>query len=233
MTWKKKIAGDYSLSTSQISKFHTLLEYLAGISDRNLTAVTGEENIVNFHFRDSLGLLAFNEFVDAEIIVDVGSGAGFPGLPLAIARPDKSFTLMEARSRKCDFIDDAVRLLELNNVRSLQSRAEDAARAECRDTFDLAVARAVGSLPVVLEYVLPLLKSGGSALLQRGIREDGDESSAAALAPLLGGRLERIEPSYPYPGSKNLHVWVFSKVMATPERFPRRSGIAKKRPLSP
>jgi len=233
MTWEEEIAAEYSLSASQISKLHALLEYLAGISDRNLTSVTGEANIVNFHFRDSLALLAFNEFAEADRIVDVGSGAGFPGLPLAIACPEKSFTLLEARSRKCGFIDDAVDLLELHNVRSLQSRAEEAAGGVYRDYFDLAVARAVGSLPVVLEYVLPLLKTGGSALLQRGNREDGDESSAATVARLLGGRLEKIEPSYPYPGSKNLHVWVFSKTMATPKRFPRRSGIAKKRPLSP
>jgi len=233
MSWESEIASDYFLSAGQLSKLRVLLDYLSGISDRNLTAVTGEENIVNFHFRDSLSLLAFKEFAEAKIIVDVGSGAGFPGLPLAIARPDKSFSLLEANARKCDFIDDAVKLLELHNVRSLRSRAEEATRTEYRDSFDLAVARAVGSLPLVIEYVLPLLKTGGTALLQRGSREEQDESSASYVAGLLGGRLENIVPTHSYPGSNNLHVWVFSKVMPTPERFPRRTGIPKKRPLSP
>lgn len=233
MSWEQEIADDYSLSLKQVSQLRSLLEYLSGVSDRNLTSVSGEEDIVNFHFRDSLDLLAFPEFEKAENIVDVGSGAGFPGLPLAVARPDKTFSLLESTSRKCDFIDYAARLLGLGNVISLRSRAEDAARSDFRDHFDLAVARAVGPLPVVIEYVLPLLKIGGIALLQRGSREQQDEISASHAATLLGGKLEQIKQSHPYPDSKNLHIWVFSKLRPTPERFPRRTGIAKKRPLAP
>ena len=232
MSWESEIASDFSLSGDQIAKFRAFLEYLAGISDRNLTAVTGEQKIVDFHFKDSLSLLPFEEFANAKEVVDVGSGAGFPGLPLAIARPEKTFFLLESNSMKCDFIDDALRLLELNNVKTIRSRAEESALDESRDRFDLAVARAVGSLPVVIEYVLPLVKPGGAALLQRGAREEGDETSAAVVAGLLGGRLDRVELVHPYHGSKNLHIWVLSKLVPTPERFPRRPGVAKKRPLS-
>ncbi|MHB9112263.1 MAG: 16S rRNA (guanine(527)-N(7))-methyltransferase RsmG [Thermoleophilia bacterium] len=233
MNWESEIASDYSLSVDQISKFRAFLDYLAGISDRNLTAVTGERKIVDFHFKDSLSLLSFEEFSKANEIVDVGSGAGFPGLPLAIAHPEKSFSLLESNSKKCDFIDVAVKLLELHNVKTIRSRSEESALGENRDRFDLAVARAVGSLAVVIEYVLPLVKPGGGALLQRGAREERDDISAAAVAGLLGGQLDRVEPVRPYPGSKNLHVWVLSKLVPTPKRFPRRPGMAKKRPLSP
>lgn len=232
MNWESEFAIDYSLSADQMSKFRNLLSHLSGISDRNLTAVTGEKGVVDFHFRDSLSLMAISEFASAEKIVDVGSGAGFPGLPLAIASPEKSFFLIEATSKKCDFIDESVKLLGLGNVVSIRSRAETAARTDLRDSFDLAVARAVGPLPVVIEYVMPLLKIGGHALLQRGSRDDNDESSASFVAGLMGARLDRVERAQPYPGSKNLHVWVFTKTEATPERFPRRSGTAKKRPLS-
>lgn len=233
MSWESEIASEFSLSGGQIAQFRAFLEYLAGISDRNLTAVTGEQKIVDLHFRDSLSLLAFEEFASAKEVVDVGSGAGFPGLPLAIACPEKNFLLLESNSRKCDFIDEAVRLLELDNVNTIRSRAEESARDRGRDRFGLAVARAVGPLPVVIEYVLPLVKPGGAALLQRGAREKGDETSAAAVSALLGGRLDRVEPVQPFRGSKNLHVWVLSKLVYTPERFPRRPGVAKKRPLSP
>lgn len=232
MSWVNEISSEYSLTDYQISRFETLLGLLGSISDRNLTAVTGEKNIIDFHFRDCLSILAFQEFVRAEKIVDIGSGAGFPGLPLAIARPDKSFSLLEAISKKCDFIDEVVEVLGIDNVATVRSRSEEAALGEMRDAYDLAVARAVGPLAVVIEYVLPLVKPGGAVLLQRGAREEGDETTAAAVADLLGGRLDRIESVHPYPGSKNLHIWVLSKLIPTPKRFPRRPGMAKKRPLA-
>lgn len=232
MSWKTEIAAAYPLTVAQISKLQALLDFLAGISDRNLTAVTSEKKIVDFHFRDSLSLIGFEEFARAKNIVDIGSGAGFPGLPLAIACPDKSFSLLEASSKKCDFIDEAIELLEIDNVKTIRSRAEEAALGEERDGFELAVARAVGPLAVVIEYALPLVKPAGAVLLQRGAREEGDETTAAAVADLLGGRLNRIESVHPYPGSKNLHIWVLSKLVPTPKRFPRRPGMAKKRPLA-
>ncbi|MBI5869731.1 MAG: 16S rRNA (guanine(527)-N(7))-methyltransferase RsmG [Actinobacteria bacterium] len=227
-----EIASEYPLSVDQISKLQALLDFLASISDRNLTAVTSERKIVDFHFRDSLSLIGFEEFAGAQNIVDIGSGAGFPGLPLAIACPDKSFSLLEASSKKCDFIDEAIELLEIDNVKTIRARAEEAALGEQRDRFDLAIARAVGPLAVVIEYVLPLVKPAGAVLLQRGAREEGDESTASAVAGQLGGRLDRIESVHPYPDSKNLHVWVLTKLIRTPDRFPRRPGMAKKRPLA-
>jgi 16S rRNA (guanine527-N7)-methyltransferase len=164
MTWQEDLSSAFTLSTSQISALEGLLKLLVGISDRNLTAVTGEEKIINVHFRDSLSLLAFSELGSASDVVDIGSGAGFPGLPLAIALPDKSFTLLESNAKRCKFLTSAAVQLQLDNVRILAMRAEVAGRSDLRDSSDLALARAVGPLPVVLEYSLPLLKPGGAAL---------------------------------------------------------------------
>ncbi|MHB8858481.1 MAG: 16S rRNA (guanine(527)-N(7))-methyltransferase RsmG [Thermoleophilia bacterium] len=232
MSWQSGLSADFRLTEEQIRAFERLLDILTAASDRNLTAVTGEEKIVEVHFRDSLSLTAFRELSAAANIVDIGSGAGFPGIPLAIALPEKRFSLIEANGRKCEFIESAVLELGVKNVQVINARAEEAGRTLLRDSFDLGLARAVGSLQLVIEYVMPLLKPSGSALLQRGAREEGDEAAAASAARELGARLDSVTPVEPYPGSKNLNVWTIVKSVPTPERFPRRPGIAKKRPLS-
>lgn len=231
MTWQSSLGSDFNLDASQIASFEKLLDLLTEQSDRNLTAVTEPANIVAIHFRDSLGLADFPETRSALSAVDIGSGAGFPGLPLAIAVPSLSVTMIEARRKKCEFIEKTVMKLGLDNAFVLASRAEDAGRSEMRATFDIAFARAVGSIAEVLEYCFPLLKTGGSALLQRGDRSPGDEKQARQVAELLGGTLVRIESVKPYSDAKNLHIWVFSKNSHTPDRFPRRAGVARKRPL--
>jgi len=233
MSWQQDFISDYGLPPAAIKSLERLLVLLQAANDRNLTTVRDESGIVDLHFRDSLHLIGEPVFITAARIVDVGSGAGFPGLPLAIAAPEKNFTLLESVSRKCEFISSAASELGLGNVTVLNSRAEDAGRSTLRDHFDLALARAVGPFAVVIEYVMPLIKTGGSALLQRGAREAGDEKTAAAVASLLGGKLESLKSVKPYPEAANLHLWHFSKISPTPDRFPRRPGMAKKRPLHP
>lgn len=231
MSWQEDLSTDFSMQPAQIAQFEKLLELLLNASDRNLTAVTDPQNIVNVHFRDSLSLLAIPEVRRSAAAVDVGSGAGFPGLPLAIARPDLSMSMIEATKKKCDFINMAIAALALDNASALAVRAEEAGRAEMRDASDVSFARAVGPVSLVLEYCLPLVRVGGSAILQRGAGEASDEDSASHAAALLGARLVRIEPYGPYRGAKNLHIWVFLKTAPTPERFPRRPGAARKKPL--
>lgn len=233
MSWQDDLSASFGLSEQQILAFERLQDMLAAPSGRNLTAVTGRERIVNVHFRDSLSLIAFRELGAAANIVDIGSGAGFPGIPLAIAFPEKNVTLVEANGKKCKFLESASRELGLKNVHPVHARAEEAGRSALRDSFDLALARAVGPLPLVLEYALPLIRTGGCALLQRGAREEGDEELAGGIALQLGARLDSVTAIESYPGSKNLNVWALVKSGATPERFPRRPGMAKKRPLKP
>jgi 16S rRNA (guanine527-N7)-methyltransferase len=231
MNWQDSLSRDYSLNNEQISSLESLLQLLIERSDRNLTAVTSPESIVNVHFRDSIALLDFSEVSDATSAIDIGSGAGFPGLPLAIARPDMKITLLESNQAKCSFLQEAITRANLDNTRVLLSRAEDAGRSELRDAFDISFARAVGPLPVSLEYSLPLVKPDGFAVLQRGATLEDEEVAAVSIAAKLNASLERILPVKPYPEAKNLHVWFIRKLGNTPSRFPRKPGIAKKRPL--
>ena len=231
MTWIKELKADFNLDAAQTASLEKLLELLIAETDRNLTAVTSPDKIVDIHFRDSLFLSLFPETRASRKAVDVGSGAGFPGLPLAIALPDLSVSLIEARARKCEFIEKAIFAADITNAAVFSMRAEAAGRTGMRESFNVAFSRAVGSLGEVLEYCLPLLGIGGSALLQRGSRRAGDEEEAIHASEILGGKLGRIEQVSPYVGSKNLHIWVFRKTAATPESYPRRPGIARKRPL--
>lgn len=230
MSWQKDFQDQFGLDPQQVRALEQLLELLLS-SEHNLTAISDPAEVVDIHFRDSLSLLSFAEIVAASSAVDIGSGAGFPGLPLAIALPHLQVTLLESNQKKSDFLRQAATSLGLANISVWPLRAEAAGQSDRRESFDLALARAVGSLPLLLEYALPLLKPGGHALLQRGGRDAGDEALAAAVAVQLGGHLSGVTPVSPYPKAKQLHIWSFGKSSATPAKFPRRIGIPKKRPL--
>ena len=230
--WQQELKTLYSLNRKQVAGLEKLLELLKASKDRGLTAVTGDLNIVHFHFFDSLCLLGIDELASASSVIDVGSGAGFPGLPLALSRPDMHFTLLDSSSKKCDFLRMAVATLELQNVDVVNARSEEAVSTGLRDNFDAALARALGPLATLIEYTLPFVKAGGFAVLQRGADRPGDEETAAKVAARLNGSLSRVLPVFPYPEAKNLNVWVFSKTSMTPTRFPRKPGLARKRPLS-
>lgn len=162
--------------------------------------------------------LAAAELLEEGPVVDVGSGGGSPGIPLAFARPDLSFVLLESQRRRCAFLEEWS--AELPNVRVLCARAEEHARAQGRDAYGTAVARAVAPPPVALEWLLPLVRPGGVALLFVG--PSAEREAAARAAGLVAGKLEPAPPGFIRA----------RKVGATPARFPRRPGIARKRPLA-
>ncbi|HEY2436766.1 MAG TPA: 16S rRNA (guanine(527)-N(7))-methyltransferase RsmG, partial [Solirubrobacteraceae bacterium] len=165
----------------------------------------------------------------AERILDLGAGAGLPGLPLAIARPSADVTLLESSSRKGRFIERAIETCRVTNARVVQARAEsfDAGR----DRYDVITARAVAPLAVTLEYAAPLLRLGGSVVAWRGQRDAGAERAASQAAAELGLGEPAVLAVHPYPGARNRHLFVAQKTRETPSRFPRRPGVALKRPL--
>jgi 16S rRNA (guanine527-N7)-methyltransferase len=193
------------------------------------TTVREPQRILEDHLADSLVALELDHVDWDGRIADLGAGPGFPGLPLAIARPDASVALVESNTRKCDFLRQAVRRLELSNVEVVRERAEQwrAGIGSC----DVVVARALAALPVVAEYAAPLLKISGTLVAWRGRRDPVDETMGAIAAAELG--LEPLDPVavFPYPEALHRHLHAMIKVAPTPPRFPRRPGVARKHPL--
>ena len=186
-----------------------------------LTAIRDPDDARRVHVDDALAAL---ELVGEGPVVDVGSGGGSPGIPLAAARPELRFVLLEATGKKCAFLRRWAG--ELPNAEVVCARAEEHAAGEGRDAYATAVARALAPPPVAVEWCLPLVRPGGRLVLYAG--EDDDRAGARA-AELVAGRLVR---AVPVPGSERRRLLVFEKTGATPERFPRRPGAAKKRPLA-
>jgi 16S rRNA (guanine527-N7)-methyltransferase len=184
---------------------------------------------LNDHLADSLVALVLPAVRMAESIADIGSGAGLPGLPLAVALPAAMVSLVESNARKCAFIERAAATARISNVAIVRARAET--WPEGLGHFDVVTARALAPLEVVAEYAAPLLKLGGTLVAWRGRRAADAEAAAARAAAALGLELADPLPVRPYPGAEHRHLHLMIKTEATPPLFPRRPGIARKRPL--
>jgi 16S rRNA (guanine527-N7)-methyltransferase len=204
-----------------------LLDRMA-LEPQNLTAIDPLDGGIERHLADSLSGMAVEALRLAPQIVDIGSGGGFPGLPLAMLRPDCAVTLVESERRKAEWLARAA--VDLPNVRIVADRAERLASGE-RESWAAATARAVAPLPVVLELAAPLVRVGGSLVVWRGPRDAQEEERAAAAAPMLGFAPGQVRAVEPFPGAdRTLHE--FLKVEPSPAKFPRRPGRAGKRPLA-
>ena len=183
------------------------------------------------HLDDSLTGLEVPGLRAARTIADVGSGAGFPGLPLAIALPDTRVDLLESTGRKCEFMRRAVERAKVANALVVCERAEEWAKGEGREAYDAVTARAVGRLATLAELASPLLREGGVLVAWKGRRDPDEEAELERAAPKLA--IEPLEVRWvgPYAGSRNRHLHVMRKSGRTPEDLPRRPGMAKKRPL--
>jgi len=184
------------------------------------------------HLADSLAGLEVSELRGAARIADVGAGAGFPGLPLAVALPAAQVDLIESARRKCELIDRLAAAARTPNARAVPTRAEEWAAAEGREAYDAVTARAVAPLAVLAEYAAPLLRVGGVLVAWKGARDEGEESAGAVAAEMLGMERAAVTPVEPFEGARSRHLHVFVKRGPTPERFPRRAGMARKRPLA-
>jgi 16S rRNA (guanine527-N7)-methyltransferase len=222
------VAVRYDLSEGTIDRLR-ILGHLLATDPLAPTTVREPERIRDDHLADSLVALELSCVRAANSIADLGSGAGVPGLPLAIVRPDAEVWLVESNGRKCRFIERAVELLDVGNAHVAHARAETWPDGLGR--FDLITARALAPLDVVAEYAAPLLTLGGALVAWRGKREPQVENDAAIAAEILGLSVPESTRVRPYDGAENRYLHVMSKVMETPARFPRRAGVARKRPL--
>jgi 16S rRNA (guanine527-N7)-methyltransferase len=218
----------YALDAGQRDRLLAILERLDA-DELAPTAVREPEGALRTHLADSLAALEVDVVRSALTIADLGSGAGFPGLPLAVAMPAVELRLVESQRRKCAFVEDVCRAAEIVNVRTVCARAEE--WGEGIDANDVVLARALAAPPVVLEYAAPLLRLGGALVDWRGRRNADEEAAAAAAASVLGLELLAIHRAEPYAGAREHHLHLYLKVGSTPVRFPRRAGVARKRPL--
>ena len=195
----------------------------------NLTAITDEGDFARLHLLDSAALLKVADFAGKRV-VDVGTGAGFPGMPLRILCDSVRMTLLDGTGKRIDFLKEACDTLGLSSVECVHGRAEEFA-AERRESYDLATSRAVAALPVLCELCLPLVRLGGQFLAMKSARSDEELEGAMDAIEKLGGRLSDVV-DYTIPGSEVTHrVIVIDKANKTPKQYPRAFGPIKKRPL--
>ncbi len=222
------------LTPKQVSAFRCYeRELLAWNAKHNLTAIREPEGIRCKHFLDSLTcLLAWRER-PPQSLIDLGTGAGFPGIPLKIIYPTLRLTLVDSVGKKLDFCRHITSSLGMRDVECVQARAEEIGlQKDHRERYDWAVARAVANMPVLAEYLLPLVRIGGAALAQKGASGPQEAQSAQNAIQILGGHLRQIIPVL-LPGvAEERFLVVVDKVSATPPGYPRRVGLPTKRPIS-
>lgn len=223
-----ELVARYGLAEAQAARLSVLVERLCA-DDRAPTTVRDPGEVARTHVADSLAGLELEQVQGAGRVADLGSGAGLPGLVLAVALPEAQVSLVESQSRKCAYIATLVAALELANARVVCARAEE--WPEGMGVHDLVVARALAAQPVVMEYAAPLLRVGGWLVEWRGARVGEEERAAALAADVLGLRQVEVRAVRPFVGSRERHLHVFQKAAATPDGFPRRPGVAARRPL--
>ena len=226
------------LSAENIRAFSEYARLLKEWNEKmNLTNITDDKGIAIRHFIDSLTLVSHLEEETAKkgnkhlSLIDVGTGAGFPGIPLKVAMPSLEVTLLDSLRKRVGFLDAVCAALELKGITTVHARAEDAGLSkQYREKFDVATARAVASLPVLCEYCLPFVKVGGIFLAMKGIAEEEIETAKKAIVT-LGGTLETLH-HFTLPGTDmNRSIIVIRKVRATPAKYPRQAGKPEKEPI--
>jgi 16S rRNA (guanine527-N7)-methyltransferase len=206
-----------------------VLELLA-VERASVSSITDPGRAWKVHVDDSLSGLVVPELTAASRIADVGSGAGFPGLVLAVALPSARVDLVESVGRKCEFIRRAARTAGIGNAKTVQARSEELAAVAGREAYDAVTARAVGRLSTLAELASPLLREDGVLVAWKGRRDPGEEAELERAAAALAMRPEEVLPVGPFAGSLHRHLHVLRKVGETPADLPRRPGMAKKRP---
>lgn len=224
-----ELARDHDLPAEAVTRLAALLDFVAGDSTAP-TTVADPPRAVDVHVADSLDALVLPDLARAGFIADIGAGAGFPGLALAAALPDTTVALVESVGRKCEFIERAAGAAGIANARAVHARAEEWPDGIGR--CDVVTARALAPLGVLIEYAGPLLREAGALVAWKGRMDRGEAADAAAASSELGLEPREVIAQPRRSGADEHSLYVYVKVRATPERFPRRAGMARKRPIT-
>lgn len=217
------------IEEEQIQKFYNYMNLLIEWNKKiNLTAITEPKEIILKHFVDCITILKY--IPDNVKIVDVGTGAGFPGIPLNIMNNMPKYTLVDSLNKRIKFLDEIINVLKLENINTVHSRIEDFAKNN-KEVYDVATSRAVAPLNILLEYLLPLVKVGGMCICMKGSNIQEETQNAKKALEILGGKIEKIE-EITLPNSDIIrNIIIVKKVNSTPNKFPRKAGMATKEPI--
>ena len=231
----QRAAAEYGieLTEKQMEQFNRYFELLVEWNEKiNLTAITEPKDVAIKHMIDSI--TAYDEalFKDGTTVIDVGTGAGFPGLPLKIFCPEIKLTLMDSLNKRIKFLQTVVEELGLKDVECVHARAEEGARnKKYRESFDIAVSRAVARLPILCEYCLPFVKKGGHFIALKGMQFNEEAEEAAKAIKVMGGSKTEIRPvKLPEIDDKRAVITI-TKTMPTPKAYPRKAGTPTKNPI--
>lgn len=219
------------ISKDEIVKFYSYMNSLIEWNEKiNLTAITEPREIILKHFIDSLTI---NKYLKNDTrMIDVGTGAGFPGIPISIIRNENEIVLMDSLNKRIKFLDEIIEKNELNNVKTIHARAEELAQnKEYREMFDYATSRAVAGLNVLLEYMLPFVKVGGYCICMKGSNIEEEIKNSEKALEILGGKIVKVD-SFMLPNTDiSRNIVIIKKVKSTAKKYPRKAGTPAKEPL--
>ena len=217
------------IKDKEVEQFYEYMNSLLEWNEKiNLTAITEPKEVILKHFIDSITIQKYIQKENS--VVDVGTGAGFPGIPLNIVNNEAKYTLVDSLNKRIKFLDEIIDKLNLKNIETVHSRAEDFAK-ENRETYDVATSRAVAALNVLLEYLLPLVKVGGLCICMKGSNVQEEIEASSNALKILGGQIEKVE-QITLPDSDIIrNIVIVRKVTKTSSKYPRKAGLPSKEPL--
>ena len=232
MDFKQKLNEfDIKINDEQIKSFEKYMNLLLEWNEKiNLTAITQPEEVKLKHFVDSLTVLKYIN--DDDKVIDIGTGAGFPGIPLKIMKENTKITLLDSLNKRINFLNIVIETLNLRNIQAIHGRAEEIARNKLyREKYDVAVSRAVANLSTLTEYMLPFVKVGGKCICMKGANVNEELERAQNAIKELGGEIERVDNFYLSDNDNERNIIVIKKIKKTKSKYPRKAGTPSKEPL--
>ena len=227
---KRAMQFGVNLLEEQQNQFYQYMQLLLEWNEKiNLTAITEPQEILTKHFIDSISVVPYIK--EGDKILDIGTGAGFPGIPLKIVLPQNSFTLLDSLNKRIHFLQEVVEQLKLENIEAVHGRAEEFCKEDRREGYHIVVSRAVAKLNVLLEYMLPFTKVGGKCICMKALEIEEELEDAKKAIEILGGTIEKVEEITLEDTDITRKLVIVKKIKETPKKYPRKAGTPNKEPI--